>query len=431
MKESISSAIIDSMSDGLFVLDFHGYFTHINRAGLKILGIKREQIHGNTYMQVFMDGPENDEFNDILFDGIQNRETRLYREVPFKNMEGKYFDLAVTTSFLRKASEQTEKTGIVVVFKDITEFKALERARHRVINHLSHELKTPLSIIFTSLKSVGSSIKEKTLARIMRNLKRLQDIQVEVEDIIETRDVHQTRKLLPWLEQTLELVELMAEKDPGQAEALSNLKDQIRAFFETEAAEVQDVNISNLIRKVTDLAERQSSDRDIILSIMIKEDIHIRIAPDVIEKSVTGLIKNAIENTPDGGKVLISVRRDNGTVTIEVKDTGIGITPESRKQMFGGFYHVQDTNLYSTKKPFDFGAGGKGLDLLRIKIFGERYNFQVECDTVRCQHIPLETNPCPGKISDCQYVNSREQCAKTGGSVFRLIFHQREKRVKP
>ncbi len=424
MKDSISSAIIESMSDGLFVLDFHGYFTHINRAALKLLGIRREQIYGNTYMQVFMDGPENDEFNDILFDGIQNRETRLYREVPFKNMDGNYFDLAVTTSFLRKASGQTEKTGIVVVFKDITEFKALERARHRVMNHLSHELKTPLSIIFASLKAVESSMKEKTLARIRRNLKRLQDIQLEVEDIIETQDVHQTRNLLPWLEQTLELIELMAEEDPGQAEALNSLKGRIKAFFETDASEVQDVNINNLIRKVTDRAERLSSNRDIILSIMIKEDIHIRIAPDAIEKSVTGLIKNAIENTPDGGKVLISIRRDNGTVTIEVKDTGIGITPESRKQIFGGFYHAQDTNLYSTKKPFDFGAGGKGLDLLRIKIFGEMYNFHVDCETVRCRHIPQETNPCPGKISDCPHVNNKEQCAKTGGSVFRLIFPQ-------
>ena len=86
MKDSISSAIIESMSDGLFVLDFQGYFTHINRAALKILGIHREQVSGNTYMQLFMDFPENDDFNDILFDGIQNREARLYREVVFKKI---------------------------------------------------------------------------------------------------------------------------------------------------------------------------------------------------------------------------------------------------------------------------------------------------------------------------------------------------------
>ncbi len=424
MKDSLSSAIIESMSDGLFVLDFQGYVTHINRAALKLLGIKRKQIYGNTYIQLFMDSPENDEFNDILFDGIQNRETRLYREVPFKNMDGNYIDLAVTTSFLRKASGQSEETGIVVVFKDITESKALERARHRVINHLSHELRTPLSIIFMSLKALESSKKEKTLERIRRNLKRLQDIQLEVEDIMAQRGVRETRNLLPWLEQSLDLIEFMAEEDPGHEEAMNFLKERINTFFETDVTQVQDVNIGNLIRKITELAERLSSHRDIILSTLLEEDIHIRIVPDSLEKAVMGLIKNAIENTPDGGEVLISLRRDRDKAIVEVKDTGIGITPESRKQIFGGFYYAQDTNLYSTKKPFDFGAGGKALDLLRIKIFGEMYNFQVDCETTRCRHIPLETNPCPGRISDCSHITNKKQCAQAGGSVFQLIFSQ-------
>jgi hypothetical protein len=157
---------------------------------------------------------------------------------------------------------------------------------------------------------------------------------------------------------------------------------------------------------------------------VVEENVQIRIAPDVHEKAVMGLIKNAIENTPDGGDVLISLKRGRGKVIVEVKDTGIGITTESRDQIFGGFYYAQDTDLYSTKKPFDFGAGGKALDLLRIKIFGEIYNFHVDCETTRCGYIPLETNLCPGRISDCPHINSKAQCAQSGSSVFRLIFPQ-------
>ena len=227
MKDSISSAIIESMSDGLFVLDFQGYFTHINRAALKILGIKKEQIACNTYMQVFMDFPENDEFNDILFDGIQNREARLYREVTFKKMDGNYLDLAVTTSFLRGAGEQSDQAGIVIVFKDITETKALERARFRVIHHLSHELKTPLSIISTSMKGLESTRKKKTYERIIRNLKRLQNIQLEVEDIVVKQSARQTESILPRLEQILDLIELMAEEDSGHAAALNAFKQRM------------------------------------------------------------------------------------------------------------------------------------------------------------------------------------------------------------
>ena len=422
MKDSISSAIIDSMSDGLFVLDFQGYFTHINRAALKLLGLSREEISANTYMQLFMGDPENDAFNDILFDGIQNGETRLYREVPFKNMEGDYLDLAVTTSFLRKESGQKGQTGIVVVFKDITESKALERARHRIINHLSHELRTPLSIISASLKTVESTRKEKALERIKRNLKRLQEIQIEVEDIMEKRETGQNRSYLPWLEQTLDFIELLAEEEPAHKEAFNALRQRMNVFFLADTNEAREVNISNLLRTVADRAERSSSHRDVILSTAIEEDVFMRTVPDALEKAAFGLIKNAIENTPDGGDVTVSLRRAQNSVIIEVKDTGVGITPESRKQIFGGFYYAQDTNLYSTRKPFDFGAGGKGLDLLRIKIFGEIYNFRVDHETTRCRFIPRESDPCPGSISACAHIHNKQQCAKTGGSVFRLIF---------
>jgi PAS domain S-box-containing protein len=424
MEDSISSAIIESMSDGLFVLDFQGYFTHINQAALDILGLEREQVYEKTYVQLFMDFLENDEFNDILFDGIQNRETRLYREVAFKKMDGTNLDLAVTTSFLRGTDKHSEKTGIVIVFRDVTETKALERARFRVIHHLSHELKTPLSIISTSLKTIKSEKKVKTLERISRNLRRLQNIQLEVEDIVTKQGVTQSGRILPRLEQILDLIELMAEEDAGYSDALNALSKRIRTYFEIDTAVIRDVNISNLLMKVADRAEQSASHRDIKLSTVLEENIHIRIAPDAMEKAVMGLIKNAVENTPDGGDVRISLRRESGKVIVEVRDTGIGITTESRHQIFGGFYYAQDTDYYATKKPFDFGAGGKALDLLRIKIFGEIYNFDVECETTRCRYIPLETDLCPGIISDCAHVDSKEQCAESGGSVFRLVFPQ-------
>ena len=424
MEDSISSAIIESMSDGLFVLDFQGYFTHINQAALDILGLDRAQVYGKTYVQLFMDFLENDEFNDILLDGIQNRETRLYREVAFKKMDGTDLDLAVTTSFLRGTHKHSEKTGIVIVFKDVTETKALERARYRVIHHLSHELKTPLSIISTSLKTIKSEKKVKTLERISRNLKRLQNIQVEVEDIVTKQGVTQSGRILPRLEQILDLIELMAEEDDDYSDALNALSRRIRTYFEIDTAVIRDVNISNLLMKVANRAEQSASHRDIKLSTVLEENIHIRIAPDAMEKAVMGLIKNAVENTPDGGDVRVSLRRESGRVIVEVRDTGIGITTESRHQIFGGFYYAQDTDFYATKKPFDFGAGGKALDLLRIKIFGEIYNFKVDCETARCRYIPLETDLCPGIISDCAHVDSKEQCAKSGGSVFRLVFPQ-------
>jgi PAS domain S-box-containing protein len=424
MKENISSAIIESMSDGLIVLNFHGHITRMNPAASKLLDIKMEETEDRTYAELFLDEPENDAFNDLLLDGIQNSETRLYREVPFIRKDGHRLDLAVTTSFLRAEIPEAEKVGIVVVFKDITESKALDRARRRVIDHLSHELRTPLSIILTSLKRLASQTKtsEKALERIRRNLKRLQDVQMEVEDIVKHREFKEKHEISVWLQQTLDFIELLEEENTPHKEALHYFRSQFEDFFRTNKSHIQDVKIAKHIDRVMDSARQFSAHRAVSLLTKMDIDPLILIDPDVLEKALMSLLKNAIENTPDGGEVLISLLGQPGHVELEIKDSGVGITEESQKQIFGGFYHSKETDLYSTKKPFDFGAGGKGLDLLRLKIFSDTYHFQVECRSTRCRYIPRENDLCPGVIANCPHVQNREQCAQSGGTAFKLLF---------
>ena len=433
MKEDISSAIIESMSDGLIVLNFHGHITHMNPAASKLLGFKMEKTENRTYAELFLDEPGNDAFNDLLLNGIQNRQTRLYGEVPFKRKDGRYLDLAVTTSFLRADSPTAEKIGIVVVFKDITEFKALDRARRRVIDHLSHELRTPLAIILTSLGTLEShgnpDLQEKIFERIRRNLKRLEDIQLEVEDIVKQREFEENYEVSPWLQQMLDFVDLLEEDDTIPEEALQSLRSKIEDFFTIRKSNIRDVKIKEHILKVVDSARLLSKHRAVALKTNLDLDPTIRIDPDVLEKSIMSLLKNAIENTPDGGEILIALYGQPGTVEVEIKDTGVGITDDSQRYIFGGFYHSKATDMYSTKKPFDFGAGGKGLDLLRLKIFAETYHFRVEFNSTRCRYIPSEKDLCPGDIAECDHVQNFAECAQSGGTAFKLIFQDTAKKV--
>lgn len=422
MDDTLSSVIIESMSNGVVVLDFQGHITHINPAGLDLLGLKSEEIRDRTYAELFMGEPENDAFNDILLSGIQDKETRLYREVAFRRKDGRRLDLAVTTSFLRLESGKWKNEGIVVVFKDITEFKALDRARHRVLDHLSHELRTPLSIVLASLRRLDTPENQRPVERIKRNLKRLQDIQADVEDIIKQRDFEGDHSPRPRIEQTLDLVELLVEENPVHAHTLQALKEMVKELFPDRTTNVQTLSMGSSIERMIAVVRELSSHRNVRLLTDIKEDQYVLIDKEVFEKILMSLVKNAIENTPDGGVVLISLGASSDTVEVLVKDTGVGITQESQGQIFGGFYHAKDTDLYSTKKPFDFDAGGKGLELLRLKIFEEVYRFSTECESVRCGHIPREMDSCPGVISKCPYVQGEEQCAQSGGTAFKLMF---------
>jgi signal transduction histidine kinase len=148
----------------------------------------------------------------------------------------------------------------------------------------------------------------------------------------------------------------------------------------------------------------------------------ICIPEDAMKKVVDGLIKNALENTPDEGKIEIRVQKKGEGSELVIHDNGIGITEEYQRRIFEGFFTTQETMAYSSKRPFDFNAGGKGADLLRMKIFSERYNFKIDLDSSRCPALSNENDTCPGKISECQFCKDGNGCHRKGGTTFTLFF---------
>jgi signal transduction histidine kinase len=154
----------------------------------------------------------------------------------------------------------------------------------------------------------------------------------------------------------------------------------------------------------------------------LDEDAVIRTDWNVLDKVCTGLLKNAIENTPDEGTIEVTVEKRDDETRITFTDHGVGITAANQKMIFGGFFHTQPTDLYSSKKPYDFNAGGTGADLLRIKSFSERLGFRVEFISRRCPFLPQDKDFCPGKISRCRHVGSKAECLSNSGSSFVVRF---------
>jgi len=148
----------------------------------------------------------------------------------------------------------------------------------------------------------------------------------------------------------------------------------------------------------------------------------IFVPQEVLQKVVDGLIRNAIENTPDEGKVEVAVQKKGRGALLIVRDYGVGIAEEAQRRIFEGFFTTRDTMAYSSKRPFDFNAGGKGADLLRMKIFSERYQFQINMASTRCKHLPKETDVCPGRISQCPFCSKTEDCHRSASTIFTVFF---------
>ena len=144
--------------------------------------------------------------------------------------------------------------------------------------------------------------------------------------------------------------------------------------------------------------------------------------PDILEDILDGLLKNAVENTPDEGMIRILSERKGDRILLKVQDFGIGITEENQKSIFDGLFHTQETDLYTSRKPYDFNAGGKGLDLLKMKAYGQSFGFDLSVESTRCRYLPTDRDICPGRISACPHCEKRDDCLTSGETTFCVSF---------
>ena len=262
---------------------------------------------------------------------------------------------------------------------------SVARARERILNHVSHELKTPIAIVSGTLRILTKRLAsdpnaEKGLKRATRNIQRLVDIQRTMLDIYE------------------------ASSSVSNADTL-----------------YESVTLLDLVEDTVSLTRQEASERNVDIDVQITSDSLVRVPRYPLETSVEALLRNAIENTPDHGVIEIKTEpRGDETLCLIVRDFGVGITKENQKHIFEGFFHTQDTERYSSRRPYQFDAGGKGLELLSIKTYADKFGWTIEVESERCPFIPTDDDVCPGEISLCKHCLDHKTCLTNGRSEFRL-----------
>jgi hypothetical protein len=105
-----------------------------------------------------------------------------------------------------------------------------------------------------------------------------------------------------------------------------------------------------------------------------------------------------------------------------VRDFGVGITEENQRLISDNYFTAYETAQYASKKPYYFNAGGKGFDLIRIKIFSERYHFKLKMASKRCTYLERPQASCPGNVEACRHCNTEEGCVDTSGTTMTVLF---------
>jgi PAS domain S-box-containing protein len=328
--------------------------------------------------------------------------------------------VALSIENARYAKEVTE------AYKELA---SLNRAKDRAINHLSHELKTPVSVLMASLSILSKKLEtlpeqswKKTYDRAHRNLDRILGIQYQVEDIMADKQYRTYHLLNMLLERCKDELETLVVQEVGEGPIIDRIRNKIEELYGPKEIKVSEFSLERFVEWRIETLRPKFPHREVEMVTHLEPVPNICVPEDVLEKVVDGLLRNAIEATPDEGKIEITVHRKGDGGELIVHDYGVGIVEDNQKRIFEGFFTTHDTMAYSSKRPFDFYAGGKGADLLRMRIFAERFNFEIRMESTRCGFIPRDSDLCPGRISQCRFCKEREDCLRSGETTFTLYF---------
>ncbi len=228
--------------------------------------------------------------------------------------------------------------GAVTVLEDITLFKQLDRMKSDFVNMVAHELRSPLVSIrqlnSVLLEGLAGPLAEKQEDFVKRGMKKIDALLALINDLLDVAK--------------LEAGRLVQKKTA--------------------------IDLSEMIEDMVLLMQLRAKEQGILLTHSCENMRSVVADPKNIEEVLNNLLTNAINYSPEGGKVTVTARGVGNFVEIKVSDTGVGIAPEELPKIFYKFYRV--------KHPKTRQVTGTGLGLSIVKGIVEAYHGSIHVESV-------------------------------------------------
>ena len=296
--------ITGSMSEGLVLLDEAGVILSINPAARRLLDAA-ENCVGQDLLTVDRDVALSDALRQAAEQG--HSEFRGQRN-------GREYQFDVT-----RIQSEGRTAGTVLLVFDVTERAFAERNRREFTANVSHELKTPLQGIIGSAELLENGlVKQEDVPRFIGHIRsEAQRLVTLIGDIIR-----------------------LSQLDEG------------------EPMPAEPVELLALAREAAESLQSAAAARNVTITVE-GEPVELTGVRRLLYEIVFNLCDNAIKYNTDGGRVQVTVTKENETAAVTVRDTGIGIPPDQQDRVFERFYRVD--------KSHSKASGGTGLGLSIVK----------------------------------------------------------------
>jgi two-component system phosphate regulon sensor histidine kinase PhoR len=323
-------AVFASMVEGIVAVDPDHKIISINQSAVDLLGIDISKAHGKTIQEVI----RNTQLQMLINETLESNQS-VEDEITLYKDHALYLQIHGTPL----VNKDGEILGALIVLEDITRIKKLENIRREFVANVSHELKTPITVIRGYIETL---MEDSNMSR------------AEMQKFLETA-MKNTRGLSAIIDDLLSLSRIEQDFDKGSI-TLSYGKIQPA--------------IESAIQFCLPKAER----KNIKINSSFSPGLEANINSELLERAVINLIDNAINYSGQGDSIEIVTKKLEGEIIIEVRDSGCGIEVEHLPRLFERFYRVD--------KSRGRGSGGTGLGLSIVKHIAQAHGGFPSVDSV-------------------------------------------------
>ncbi len=344
------SQIIDSLQDySIFTLDKEFTINSWSSGSTKIFGYTSDEVIGLPFDLIFTD--------EDIQNGIPMREIEIALE------EGRATD---NRWHITKEKElfyayglvfpllgmDGEMLGYVKILRDLTDRKKSEDAIKRYVKELeelnthkesvlailSHDLRSPLSAIIGSAEYLKDNF----------------------------------HKMKP--EVLKEMLELIHKSSVDELEMLDYLVEWARIKYATETFSPTELQLTKYIDRVFETLSESAAIFAINLHHEIEEDTTVFADGKMLISIIQNIVANAIKHSPNGGAIIVSAKRNDHLIIVQIKDNGIGMSKKIQERLF----KPQIKDLSEARKE----NKGAGIGLLLVKGFLEKHDGEIWVESV-------------------------------------------------
>jgi PAS domain S-box-containing protein len=322
-EKELLSVTFSSMSEGIIVVDTQKRVIFFNKVAEEMAGWEFELVQDKPIdeliclvNEITMETSESP-IDKVLRSGKTYCGTDLNILV---GMNGTEHPVSTVTTPLRMIDGQL--IGVVMVFRDASRDREIERMKQDLVSSISHELRTPLTSIIAYTETILSDagMPEKT---------------------------------------KYEFLSIIDEEAQRLANLIESLLDISRLESKRVCTQNKLLDMSIIVEQISSTLQPIAKKKNVVLRIDYDDELPQFMGDESkLLSLITNLVNNAIKFTPERGEVCLLVRKYQNELVIRVKDTGIGIPKEALSQIFKPFYRVPSSSK-------NFQGTGLGLPIVQ------------------------------------------------------------------